>query len=48
MKSAEEKALTCVNNTTGNTIMADINTLFFSSTTNKKDSEEDDAEEGDK
>ena len=48
VKSAEEKALTCVNNTTGNTIMADINTLFFSSTTNKKDSEEDDTEEGDK
>lgn len=47
VKSGEEKALKCINHTTGDTITADINTLFFSSTTNKKDSEED-TEEGDK
>lgn len=47
VKTGEERALKCVSTETGNTIQADINTLFFSSTTDKKDSvesEEDEAE----
>lgn len=47
VKNGEERALKCINHTTGNTIQADINTLFFSSTLDKKDSEEAADEEGD-
>lgn len=48
VKTSEERALKCINSTTGNTIQADINTIFFSSTTDKDDSveTEDEQEEG--
>ena len=48
VKAGEDRALKCVNSTTGNSIQADINTLFFSSTTDKDDSKdnEDDKQEG--
>lgn len=45
VKSGEERALKCISTETGNTIQADINTLFFSSTTDKKDSVESEEDE---
>jgi hypothetical protein len=47
VKKAEETALSAVSKTTGEKIIADINTLFFSSTTRKEDSEEDETEDED-
>lgn len=41
VKKAEETALAAVSHTTGDKIVADINTIFFSTTTRKDDSEED-------
>lgn len=40
VKSSEERAMKAISAETGNAITADINALFFSSTTDKKDSEE--------
>jgi hypothetical protein len=42
VKKAEETALTAISPTTGNKIIADINTIFFSTTMRKDDSEEED------
>lgn len=42
VKNAEEKALEIINVTTGEKATADINTIFFSSTTRKDESEEND------
>lgn len=47
VKAAEERAMTAISPTTGNKIIADINSLFFTSTTSKKESEENMDEEGD-
>lgn len=41
VKKAEQIALTAINSTTGDKIITDINTLFFSTTTRKEDSVED-------
>lgn len=45
VKNSEERAMKAINLETGDSITADINSLFFSSTTDKKDSVESSSEE---